>query len=195
VAGWTSAEEIVMGTMRFDPGIYQAVLAAMAPVLERLRADVDTLDALIAAGHDPGVVALASAAPSPVAPETVVAAASAIRYRELAYQIQLGGRRAAIQQARERGEAWARTEEPPFGAAPRTELLVHVDAGLGVTSSTEFHLDRGSILYIARPVRVDLESGAITGAADELGEERVAENREELAEIVAEFVAAIERLA
>jgi hypothetical protein len=190
-----------MGTMRFDPRMYQAVLSAMAPVLEHLRADVHTLDDLIAAEHAPEVVTVAGAAPSTVAPETVVAAALAIRYRELAYQLLLEARRAAMQGARDEGDPWARTEEPPPGAAqtsvtgPRTELLVHVATGLGVTATTEFHLDRGSILFVARPVHVDLDSGAITGPADELGEERVAESREDLAAIVADFAAAIERLA
>lgn len=200
VAAWSRAEESVMGTLRFDPTIYQAALGVMARLLDHLRTSVGDLAGLLAAEHDPAVVALAiEDPPSVVEPETAVAAALAIRYRELAYQVRLAERLATVAEARAAGDDWAHIVEPPpggsgaHGSGPGSELVVHLPSGLGVTATTEFHLDTGSILFIARPVHVDLQTGAIAGPAHELGEERVASTRAELEDQVAEIVAAIQR--
>jgi hypothetical protein len=189
-ARWSRAEESVMGTLRFDPAIYQTALGVMSRLLAHMRSTVTDLDALLAAEHDPRIVAIAlDGPPSVVEPETVVAAALAIRHRELGYQAQLADRRTAIAEARASGEAWARVVEP---AGPRSDLTIHVATGLAVIATTEVHLDTGELLFVARPVRVDLDTGAIA-ATDELGEERVARSREELDLRVGEIVAAAER--
>jgi hypothetical protein len=171
----------------------------MGRVLDHLRASVADLDGLRAAEHDPEVVAVAgNDLLGLVDPSTVVSAALAIRYRELSYQALLGRRRLAIEEAREAGRAWARLDEPgPGGDAapgPRAELRIHVASGLAVSCTTEFHLDTGSTLFVARPVLVDVRTGAITSEADELGEERVAWDRAELEEHVADLTSAVERL-
>jgi hypothetical protein len=199
VAGWVRAEEMLTGTLRIDPVTYEAALAAVGRVLTILRASITDLDGLRAAEHDPDVIAVARhGLPGLVEPSTAVAAALAIRYRELAYQAQLDRRRAAIEDARRAGSTWVRLDEPGPGGAvapgPPAELRVHVASGLAVSATTEFHLDTGSTLFVARPVLVDLKTGAITGEADELGEERVAWDRDELEEQMGEIAAAIERL-
>jgi hypothetical protein len=178
--------------LQFDPATYQAAIAAMAAVLDHLRASMTTSAALPAAEYDPAVVAIArDRVTGGIGAPTVVAAALAVRRRELVYQDQLRHRLDAIREAVAADRSWAAvSDEAALGI--RRELRIHVRSGLAITTSTGFDLVTGEPTFAAEPVRVDLSSGAVTGPADDLGPQRLAADVDGLERNIDELVAAIE---
>jgi hypothetical protein len=192
MAEWSRAEAVVSGTLQYDPTTYQAAIAAMAAVLDHLRAEVTTPDALCEAEFDPSVVAIAGTRVTGVlGPGTIVAAALAVRRRELAYQVQLRHRLDAIEGAADANCRWAAVaDEAAIGTG--RELLVHLPTGLAITTSTGFDLETGEPVFAAVPVKIDLSSGAVTGPADDLGGQRLATDVDGLDRNIEDLVAAIE---
>ncbi len=192
VAGWSRAEAALSGTLQYDPAGYQAAIAAMADVLDHLRSTWTDPERLAEAEHDDAVLAIARARPTgAVDPATTVAAALAVRHRELVYQAQLARRRSAMSRAVAAGRDWVElVDDAALGT--RQELHVHLATGLGVISSAQFDLDTGTPVFVARTVRVDPATGAVVGPADEVGGERLADHRGDLDRNIAELVAAIE---
>jgi hypothetical protein len=195
VAEWERAEAIVSGTLQYDPATYQAAIAAVATVLGHLRAEVTDDEALVEAEFDPVVVGLARVHPTTVlAPGIIVAAAMAVRHRELSYQSELDRRRAALRRAEEAGQAWAELDDEPR-AAPAGRgpgLRVHLTTGLAIMTTARFDLETGATEFVASVVGVDIGSGALTAPGIDTGGERVAPDRFGLERNVAELTVAIE---
>src|SRR5258708_20073400 len=88
------------------PDVYQLLGSTIERLLGRLRDSCPDLSALLAAhehGAELATVEVADAAAAGIRPELVVAAACAMRYRELVASLAADGRLAALARARDRG--------------------------------------------------------------------------------------------
>lgn len=139
-ARWRAAEDRLYPALMADPAAYQRTVAATQAVLEELRRRAPDLDALVMAEAAPEkIVAAACPAGSPVPADVLVAAAAAMRDRELAAE-QAGRRRtAAVDAAREAGAAWAVLDGPatPAELADGRHVALHLDSGSAVEATVD----------------------------------------------------------
>jgi hypothetical protein len=190
IAGWSRAEDELYRPLMADPSLYEDVVRQVGEVVAWLRETAADVPALMAAFHRGGVAD--GAVPGPLA----LAAACAIRHRELQGQAESARRLAALAAARAAGEAWATIEPRPLAggigsAGPR--LFVHAGSGVGVSADTEMDPESGAPLFVARPVAVDLATGGLAPPPEWLGDERRYATRTERDAKVTDLIDSTER--
>ena len=197
---WSRAEETLYGSLMADPALYQSAVAVIGVVTTHLRAHVADGAGLLAA-YRRGPDLVASVAPDMVtwaSPQRVLAAACAIRYRELLADQGRSRIFDAVLAAHADGDRWA-TIEPEQGSRPYPAMTfgggmldgrtlngrtlngttrVHVGSGLGLTCSVEMDLETGAPRWVTRPIAVDVANGAMGERPAPLGEDRVAASPE-----------------
>ncbi|HZQ26442.1 MAG TPA: hypothetical protein VFA94_01980 [Acidimicrobiales bacterium] len=168
IASWSRAEDELYRPLMADPSLYEDVVRQVGGLVAWLREAAADDDALLAVFHRGDV-------PDGVVPGRVaLAAACAIRHRELQGQAESARRLAVLATAREAGEAWA-TIEPrtlPGGiGSAGIRLIVHVHSGVGVGTDVDMDPESGAPVFVARPVAIDLATGALVAAPEWLGDE------------------------
>jgi hypothetical protein len=167
---WDEAEARLFPLVMARPDLYQLSVSTIQRLLGRLRESCPDLPALLAAhehGAELAAVEVADAAAAGIRPELVVAAASAMRYRELVASLAADGRLAALDKARDRGLSWAVIEE--IGSQDRaryaqyqrieaevaTGRAVIISIGPDETLSRAIHrLDEGEIDLVTGSLRI-----------------------------------------
>ena len=171
---WDEAEARIFPLVMAQPELYQQSVTTIQRLLGRLRESCPDLAALLAVhehGAELAAEDVAGAGVAGIRPDLVVAAACAMRYRELVASLAADGRLAALGRARDQGVSWAVVEEigsrdrAPYVPYQRIEAevatgrAVIVSIGPDETLSRAVHrLDDGQIdlvtggLRIGRPV-------------------------------------------
>ena len=108
---WRAAEDRLYPAVMADPEGYRRSLAAVQALVQALRARAATVEDLIAAEADPGLLAAVGDRP-PLPADLLVGAACGMRDREIAAAREGERRAAALDDARARGLAWAVLEGP-----------------------------------------------------------------------------------
>jgi len=183
---WDEAEARIFPIVMARPDLYQQLVSTIQRLLGRLRETCPDLPALLAAhehGAELAAEDVADAGVAGIRPDLVVAAACAMRYRELVTSHAAASRLAALARARDGGVAWAVVEEigSPDRAlyVPYQRIEAEVATGRAVIvtigpdetlSRAVHHLDEGQIdlvtggLQIGEQVGSYLDPDAFAGA-------------------------------
>ncbi len=132
---WDEAEARLFPLVMARPDLYQQAVSLVQRLLGHLRDTCLDLPALLAAHeHGAGLAAgdLADAAATGIRPDLVVAAACAMRYRELVASLAADGRLAALARARDEGLSWVVVEET--GSPDRAPYVPYQRIEADVTS-------------------------------------------------------------
>lgn len=199
VDDWSRAEVALYQTLMADPQLYESAVALIGVLATHLRATVSDGPGLLAA-YRAGPTLVASVAPdmaSWASPTRILAAACAIRYRELLAGEERQRVLDALLEAHAERETWVTIEAPvgsgPFpGASLAGATRVHVQSGLGMVCSVEMDLETGHPQWVTRPVRVDVATGAVVDPPPSLGEERISTSRAGQDEDLAALMALVE---
>lgn len=189
IASWSRAEESLYGTLLCDPDTYERVVGLVGALVAHLRLNVHDVAGLVDASRaGPALIeAVGGSRPGPaLGADAGVAAACALRHRELMGEDLLARRRSALVEAHRAGQVWADLPALPAspgvgpsgatewlsspaagpsgagGTSSRAALLrVHVRSGLGIACATEMDPESGALAYVARAVSVDTSSGGL----------------------------------
>lgn len=177
---WDEAEARIFPLVMAQPDLYQQSVITIQRLLGRLRESCPDLPALLAAhehGAELAAEDVADAGAAGIRPDLVVAAACAMRYRELVASLAADGRLAALASARDRGLSWAVVEEigsrdrAPYVPYQRIEAevatgrAVIVSIGPDETLSRAVHrLDEGHIDLVTGGLRIGEPVGSYLDA-------------------------------
>lgn len=175
---WRAAAESTFAALITDPSAYARAVATIGVIAAEFRARNADLGRLAEAMADPEELrAVTAAAPPPpgVPMAMLVGVACSMRERELIVADVREQRRRAIQDARDRGRAWAVLKGP--------EDVAELTGGpTGSACSIALHLASGTELRVAvdvwapEPYRIDVVSpGSSTGQAFTRRDEWLAE--------------------
>jgi hypothetical protein len=167
---WDEAEARLFPLVMARPDLYQQSVSTIQRLLGRLRESCLDLPTLLAAherGAELAVEEVADACTAGIRLDLVVAAACAMRYRELVASLAADGRLAALARARDQGESWAVVEDigsrdrAPYVQYQRIEAEVStgraviVSIGPDETLSRAVHrLDEGEIDLVTGGLRI-----------------------------------------
>ena len=183
---WDEAEARIFPLVMARPDLYQQLVSTIQRLLGRLRESCVDLPTLLAAHQQGAELAaedVADAELTGIRSDLVVAAACAMRYRELVASQAAASRLAALARARDDGVAWAVVEElgSPDHAryVPYQRIEAEVATGRAVIvsigpdetlSRAVHHLDEGQIdlvtggLQIGKQVGSYLDPDTLAGA-------------------------------
>jgi len=166
---WDEAEARIFPLVMAQPDLYQQSVTTIQRLLGRLRGSCPDLAALLAAhehGAELAAEDVADAGAAGIRPD-LVAAACAMRYRELVASLAADSRLAALASARDQGVSWAVVEEigsrdrAPYVPYQRIEAevatgrAVIVSIGPDETLSRAVHrLDEGEIDLVTGGLRI-----------------------------------------
>jgi hypothetical protein len=165
---WDEAEARLFPLVMARPDLYQLAVGMVQRLLGHLRETCLDLPTLLAAhehGADLAAGDLADAAASGIRPDLVVAAACAMRYRELVALLAADGRLAALARARDQGLSWAVVEET--GSRERAPYVPYQRIEADVTSGRAVIVSIGPDETLSRAVhrldegQVDLATGGM----------------------------------
>lgn len=173
---WDEAEAHIFPLVMAQPELYQQSVTAIQRLLGRLRETCPDLAALLAVHeHRAGLAAedVAGAGATGIRPDLVVAAACAMRYRELVASLAADGRLAALASARDQGVSWAVVEEigsrdrAPYVPYQRIEAEVATGRAVIVSigpdetlSRAVHHLDEAEIDLVTGGMRIGKPVGS-----------------------------------
>lgn len=165
---WDEAEARLFPLVMARPDLYQQAISMIQRMLGHLRETCLDLPTLLAAhdhGADVAAGDLADAAAAGIRPDLVVAAACAMRYRELVASLAADGRLAALARAREQGLSWAVIEET--GSQDRAPYVPYQRIEADVASGRAVIVSIGPDETLSRAVhrldegQIDLATGAL----------------------------------
>ncbi len=165
---WDEAEARLFPLVMARPDLYQQAVSLIQRLLGHLRETCLNLPALLAAHeHGAGLGAgdVADAAATGIRPDLVVAAACAMRYRELVASLAADGRLAALARARDQGLSWAVVEET--GSQDRAPYVPYQRIEADVASGQAVIVSIGPDETLSRAVhrldegQIDLATGGI----------------------------------
>lgn len=177
IAAWSRAEENLYTPLLADPQAYEEVVRLVGALADYLREHVTDLAGL-AAVSERGVDLVADVLPEAALPwiplADAVAAACAIRYREVRVTAAQAHRASALREAADAGETWVRVVDPNSAIAARVApaLLVHVPSGMAIACATELDPGTGGARFTASPVLVDTTTGDVVGPLETVGPPR-----------------------
>jgi hypothetical protein len=172
---WDEAEARIFPLVMARPDLYQQSVSTIQRLLGRLRESCPDLPTLLAThehGAELAAEHVAAAGVAGIRPDLVVAAACAVRYREIVAALAAGSRLAALARARDGGVAWAVVEEigSPDRAryVPYQRIEAEVATGRAVIvsigpdetlSRAVHHLDEGEIDLVTGGLRIGRQVG------------------------------------
>ncbi|HEX3425251.1 MAG TPA: hypothetical protein VHT30_03910 [Acidimicrobiales bacterium] len=177
IASWSRAEENLYTPLLADPQAYEQVVHLVGALANYLREHVSDVAGL-AAASERGTGLVADVLPEAALPwiplADAVAAACAIRYREVRVITAQAHRASALRGAAEAGETWVRIVDPNSAIAARVApaLLVHVRSGMAIACATELDPETGGARFTSSPVMVDPTTGDVLGPLETVGPPR-----------------------
>jgi hypothetical protein len=172
---WDEAEARIFPLVMARPDLYKQLVSTIQRLLGRLRRICPDLPTLLTA-HEHGAELAEDVTDGGVAgirPDLLVAAACAMRYRELVASLAAASRLAALARARDRGLAWSVVEEigSPDRAryVPYQRIEAEVVTGRAVIvsigpdetlSRAVHHLDEGEIDLVTGSLRIGRQVGS-----------------------------------
>lgn len=179
IAGWSRAEENLYTPLLADPEAYERVVRVVGALADYLREhvfDVAGLSAASSRGADLTREVLPEADLPWMPLADALAAACAIRYREVRVLEARAHRANALQDAAASGQLWVRIVDPHSRVAARVApaLVVRVGTGMAISCTTDLDPHTGGVCFSATPVTVDPVSGDVLGPLDSVGPARSA---------------------
>lgn len=197
IAGWSRAEENLYTPLLADPQAYEQVVRLVGALADYLREHVTDV-AELAAASSRGAELVSEVQPEATLPwmplADAVAAACAIRYREVRVLEARAHRAKALHEAGASGELWVRIADPHSRVATRVApaLLVRVGTGMAISCTTDLDPETGGVCFTATPVTVDPVSGDVLGPLDSVGPARSAASTDDRDAEVREMQRSIE---
>lgn len=171
-AAWRESERQLYAGAVSDPTHYEQVILTVRSVADHLRA-AESIGQLLslwsrgAAAFD-SVIAARSPLLGPLVKNQVVAAAFALREREILELERRQSRLRRIEAARRSGDAWVVLDEsgdPEAGLlAPYRSLEMHVSTGLAVMAMVQQDPSLGTPIFVVAVVKLDPLTGELLDA-------------------------------